>query len=1183
MQLKRISKFISSIIAVNALCFVHTVNAATIDVIANQDVKLPALSTSQVKQLFFATGTPASGQVQVRYDQATDSQAYRHFYWTVAHLKPAEVALYWGRVGFARQQHQPEVISTAEGVLALVSATSGAVGYVTERDLAHSGMRGAVTVLAKIPVASTRSITHRKASSSLHLSQSVDSSAKAIEETGSVPVARRNNAGEARATQKEEGALWQALRNTFQLRALYRHPKVRHYTSYFQSHPGFVNRSLYASIPYMAYVYHACLRHGVPTEFALLPMLESGYNPFAHSAVGASGLWQMMPQTASLHHLSNSWWFDERLSVVSSTDAALSYLAQLHQRFHKHSQSWLLAAAAYNAGPSAIDRALTIQRRAGGKDFWSLDLPTETRRYVPKLLALAAIVDEQATSSRFVFPPLSGQSFFTEVRLSDQLAIPAISRFSHVSGNLIHYLNPGLKRNATEPDHAFSILLPPQGALALIEGVRQRQLSHAHHLSWHYHEAYPGESLATVAHNYHASAAMLADMNGLDDDSLFAHQGLLVPVSLMARYPTVTIVADETANKTHKTVGQRDRVSRPVDPYSIFSSSSRLPRVIHHQSVSPQRQLNSHAARAKLAVTQHHAMAKTRQVPPVSHAPKAANTTASSRLANLQKWFRSRVGSLYGGSKHNSSNREAYHNAPPTSNAATGHASHDQQHSPTHLSTKRAPVVTTHHRVAVLNPEHGSALALANTIKKRLASETAAGVSFLDEHVPGYYMTLKGLVSATHNQKNTAIQQRDKVTEKHAYKGIYFPHVAFHPSHFLFSLHANQPSLAPQHKETGSVTLLAESGGDHIAPSHSTLAASHDHPGILRAPFSRVLAWFHHQDSQVKRLQSTSVDRHAHTLHHAVRDKVESKAHHVAHPHKVFPRLSHWIHFRGNTDLSNKVVHPSHSSPQAQQEHQTNSRPYVTYWYIPHISFLHLSAGDHQDAHHKASLAKENTQKVKAEQVKVHAKAAAHTVSKPQVETKSHAPHWHIPHISLPHWSWGRHYQDAHQKASLAKENTQKVKAEQVKVHAKAAAHTVSKPQVETKSHALHWHVPGATFSRLSQWVHRQESKFHHAPHLVFYRNIFSANNLSASLGYSPLLANDAVLPQPMSTIAFRDTRSAQAQVSQPLHHYYTVGQCSAKNRHPSNLRLTKQSLPIFQVNLTSKEPHCTAGKVKSK
>ena len=142
---------------------------------------------------------------------------------------------------------------------------------------------------------------------------------------------------------------------------------------------------------YLHHIVTEVERRDLPGELAMLPVVESAYQPFRlFSGTGRRGIWQFIPSTGRLYGLRYSWWYDGRRDVVESTRAALDYLEKLHAEF---SGDWLLALAAYNSGEGNVRKAIRRNRRAGKPvDFWSLQLPRETRSYVPRLLAVSAIV-----------------------------------------------------------------------------------------------------------------------------------------------------------------------------------------------------------------------------------------------------------------------------------------------------------------------------------------------------------------------------------------------------------------------------------------------------------------------------------------------------------------------------------------------------------------------------------------------------------------------------------------------------------------------------------------------------------------------------------------------------------------------------------------------------------------------
>lgn len=284
--------------------------------------------------------------------------------------------------------------------------------------------------------------------------------------------------------------------------------------------------------PYIYYVLQQVRKRGMPSEIALMPMIESNYNPFNPSRRGAVGLWQIMPGTASGFGLTINWWYDGRRDVVASTNAALNYLQYLHDYFH----DWLLAIAAYDSGEGRIIAAIRYNRRHHRPtDFWSLPLPYETKTYVPKLLALADIIKNHSDYGLRLIP-VDNKPFFSTLTLKTQMPLEHLAKLSSTSTKLIRYLNPGFRRWATMPDHTYHFLVPIDKAQIL----RNRLAAGNHHTlphtnpsgpKWLYHSVNSGESLSVIAEKYKTSVHALRKTNKLSHKTLRIGQNLLIPVA----------------------------------------------------------------------------------------------------------------------------------------------------------------------------------------------------------------------------------------------------------------------------------------------------------------------------------------------------------------------------------------------------------------------------------------------------------------------------------------------------------------------------------------------------------------------------------------------------------------------------------------------------------------------------
>ncbi len=209
--------------------------------------------------------------------------------------------------------------------------------------------------------------------------------------------------------------------------------------------------------PYLHLIIEELERSGLPAELALLPEVESRYNPRAVSPKSATGMWQFMPYTGVEMGLKQNHWYDGRNDILASTRGAIAYLRQLHRQLDG---DWALALAAYNAGPGRV-RAAQRANKAAGKplDFWSLDLPSETEAYVPKMLAIAKLVREHDTLG-LKMPTIANHPRIEVVESRQQIDLAQAAQACGVTVTQLKRLNPGLKRGKTLPSGPHQVLVP---------------------------------------------------------------------------------------------------------------------------------------------------------------------------------------------------------------------------------------------------------------------------------------------------------------------------------------------------------------------------------------------------------------------------------------------------------------------------------------------------------------------------------------------------------------------------------------------------------------------------------------------------------------------------------------------------------------------------------------------------
>ncbi len=234
-------------------------------------------------------------------------------------------------------------------------------------------------------------------------------------------------------------------------------PAIDRLVRFYVSKPESLDRTFERAERYLYYVTRELEARNMPLELAFLPVIESAYNPYAYSRARAAGLWQFIPPTAKRYDVRVNWWQDGRRDVVESTRAALDYLSELHTLFDG---DWLLAIAAYNCGEQAVLRAMERARsRHRPTDFWHLDLPKETRGYVPSLLAMARIVADPEHYG-LEFTPIANQPYFARVDIGTQIDLRLAAALLHLNDDELHALNPAFNRWATDPEGPYPLLVP---------------------------------------------------------------------------------------------------------------------------------------------------------------------------------------------------------------------------------------------------------------------------------------------------------------------------------------------------------------------------------------------------------------------------------------------------------------------------------------------------------------------------------------------------------------------------------------------------------------------------------------------------------------------------------------------------------------------------------------------------
>jgi membrane-bound lytic murein transglycosylase D len=339
--------------------------------------------------------------------------------------------------------------------------------------------------------------------------------------------------------------LWDYLGKHFSLSAAGGDGRVQGELNWFADHAAYLQRTANRARPYLYYIAQQVQARKMPLDIALLPVVESAFDPFAYSNGRAAGLWQFIPGTGRRWDLKQDWWYDGRRDIVASTNAALDYLQYLHDEFNN---DWLLALAAYNSGGGTVSHAIKRNQRRGlPTDFWHLDLPAETRAYVPRLLAICQLI---ATSGHYGvdLPAIPNKAYLAEVDAGGQIDLATAARLAGISNEQMYLLNPGFNRWATDPKGPYTLLVPLDKKQDFTTALAS--LPPHDRVQWATHSVHSGDTLGGIARHYHTTVAVLRELNGIHGNLIRQHQMLLIPVARKT-LADVTLVAEARVARRH--------------------------------------------------------------------------------------------------------------------------------------------------------------------------------------------------------------------------------------------------------------------------------------------------------------------------------------------------------------------------------------------------------------------------------------------------------------------------------------------------------------------------------------------------------------------------------------------------------------------------------------------------------
>jgi len=366
-------------------------------------------------------------------------------------------------------------------------------------------------------------------------------------------------AKESKAVETSYSSAWDRLFSLYALPAI-DNDRINHEIQRYLKHPDYLTKIQRRATPYLHFILDEIEAKKIPGELALLPIVESAFLPQAISKSKAAGLWQFMPATGRFFGLKQSWWYDGRRDIYTSTQAATTYLKQLSEVFN---DDWFLALAAYNAGKGNIRKAIRKnQNKDLMTDYWSLSLRQETENYVPRLLAIARIL---ANADKYNIPliDIPNEPHFTVVNIQSQIDLSIAAEMANTSLDDFFTLNPAFKRGSTDPDGPFHLLVHADKAEAfkskLAKALKKDRMK------WIRHRIKAGENLGIIAKKHNTTVNALIKGNHLANSHIRAGKYLLIPASLGKS------VNKQKANRQFYTVKKGDTfwdIARQFDVHS---------------------------------------------------------------------------------------------------------------------------------------------------------------------------------------------------------------------------------------------------------------------------------------------------------------------------------------------------------------------------------------------------------------------------------------------------------------------------------------------------------------------------------------------------------------------------------------------------------------------------------------
>ncbi len=382
-------------------------------------------------------------------------------------------------------------------------------------------------------------------------------------------------------TQSTIPLIWDVFRENVSLNLAEDNQRIKVQRDWYSRNQAYITRVLTRAEPYIYHILDETVERNLPSELALLPIVESAFDPFAYSHGRAAGIWQFIPGTGKAYGLKQTWWYEGRRDPVASTEAALNYLERLNKQFDG---DWMLALASYNSGAGTVRRAIRRNKAAGKPtDFWSLDLPKETRAYVPKLIALSQIFFEpkkyNVTLLEYPFEP-----YFDIVETGAQLDLALAADMAELELDELYRLNPGFNRWATDPDGPHRILVPIERSEKFRAALDK--LPPEKRIQWIRYTIQEGDSVLSISKKNNLTPELLMQVNHLNGTTIRAGKTLLIPTASQA-LDKYSLSADQRlANKLNRERNGKQKLYHRVSAGDSFWSISREYEVDHRSLAS---------------------------------------------------------------------------------------------------------------------------------------------------------------------------------------------------------------------------------------------------------------------------------------------------------------------------------------------------------------------------------------------------------------------------------------------------------------------------------------------------------------------------------------------------------------------------------------------------------------------